>query len=114
MQKLISLFIALVVSGYALAGKRRPVRLGHYDHRVTNANLKRFPLRVPVDVCQEENVLHLDSDGDCAFTLCFLDADNEVLVEKYLVGDCNNVEIPVGATAVVLYVGESAFIGMLY
>lgn len=114
MQKLISLFIALVVSGYALAGKRRPVRLGHYDHRVTNTNLKRFPLRVPVDVCQEENVLHLDSKGELVFTLRFLDDNNEVIAEMYLVGDCNDVEIPVGATAVVLYVGESAFIGMLY
>lgn len=114
MKKLVSLFIALVVSGYALAGKRRPVRLGHYDHRVTNTNLKRFPLQTPFDVCQEENVLHLESNGEFVFTLRFLDANNEVLEEKYLVGDRNSVEIPTGATAVVLYVGESAFMGMLY
>lgn len=114
MKKVVFLLFALVLSGTVLAGKRRPVRLGHYDHRVANAYLNRSALYAPVEVFQDENILQVCSDENLMVTLCFLGVNNEVLSEESLSGNSNRVEIPAESTAVIVYVGDSAYIGMLH
>lgn len=114
MNKVVVFFIALAVSGNALAGKRRPVHLGHYDHRVVNAYLNRSALQVPLDIFREENILHVCSEEDLVITLCFLNTNKEILAEEFLSGNSNSVEIPAEATDIIVYVGDSVFVGMLY
>lgn len=113
MRKVIILLLALALSVNVLEAKRRPLHLGHYDHRVYKPYPRRSAMRVPVQVFQDENVLQVEAEDALCFTLCFLDADNNVLSEENLQGSCEHVSIPSDATAVVVYVGDTAFIGML-
>lgn len=107
------IFVMLFALSMQARKKGKPLHLGRCDYHVGQPIQHRMPARIPFSLYLDQKELCVNSSQDCTFLLSFVDADGNVLSEVVMSGLENEVQVPDGTSAVLVYSGISIYIAYL-
>lgn len=90
--------------------KGKPLHLGRYDYRIGQPIQHRTPARIPFSLYLDSSVLYINAEENLVFSVSFIDADENVLSESFFSGLENELQVPNGASAVLVNTGASVYI----
>lgn len=111
MKKISLLLLVLLLTLNMQARKTgKPLHLGRYDCRVTQPIKRHMPEKISFSLYLDSSVLYINAEENLVFSVSFIDADENVLSESFFSGLENELQVPNGASAVLVNTGASVYI----